>query len=128
MLRKIDLSGIVEWSEKDKQEVRKLIADYGFLFALDSLDLGKPSVVKHSIKHNDYTPFKERYRRIPPWQFEEERKHMQEMLDIEVIRKSNSSLASAVVLVWKKDGSLGFCIDFRKYNAHTIRGAYFCPE
>ena len=39
--------------------------------------------------------------------------HLQEMLDIGAIRKSHSLWASAVVLVWKKDGSLRFCIDLR---------------
>ena len=48
---------------------------------------------------NDYTPFKERYRRIPPRQFGDVRKHFQHMLDIGVIRKSNSPWAGAVVLV-----------------------------
>ena len=30
-------------------------------------------MVKYSINLNDYTPFKERYKRIPPGQFEEEK-------------------------------------------------------
>ena len=36
------------------------------------------------------------------------------MLDIGAIHKSHSPWASAVVLVWKKDGSLRFCIGLRK--------------
>ena len=52
------------------------------------------------------------------------KKHLQEMLEIGVIRKSCSQLASAVVLVWKKDGNLHFCIDLCKVNACTIHDAY----
>ena len=59
---KVDLGGIEDWSNKD-QEVQKLIKDFGFLFA-HFLDLGKASIVKHTIKLTDYTPFKERYHRI----------------------------------------------------------------
>ena len=56
--------------------------------------------------------------------FEEVRKHLKEMLDIRAIRKSNSSWASAVVLVRNKDGSLRFCIDLRRFNARTVKDAY----
>ena len=68
----------------------KPIKDFGFLFALNDLDLGKTSIVKHTIKFTEYTPFKERCHRIMTHQFEEVRKHLQEMLEIWVIRCSNS--------------------------------------
>ena len=45
------------------------------------------------------------------------RKHLNEILEIGAIQKSNSPSGSAVVLVRKKDGSLRFCIDLRKLNA-----------
>ena len=48
-------------------------------------ELGKTSLVQHEIQLSDKTPFKERYRRIPPHQYEEVRKHLQEMLDIEAV-------------------------------------------
>ena len=95
---------------------------------MDDLDLGHTSVVKHKIKLNDYTPIKERYGRIPPHQYDKVRRHLKEMLEIGVIRKSSSPWASAVVLVRKKDGSLRFCIDLRKLNAHTIKDAYSLPR
>ena len=125
---KIDLSGIEDWGNEDQEEVWKLIKDFGFLFTLNDLELGKTSTVKHTIKLIDYTPFKERYRRILPHQFEEVRKHLQEMLEIGAIRCSNSPWASAVVLVQKKDGSLRFCIDLRKLNSHTVKDAYSLPR
>ena len=57
----IDLSGTKEWSQEQKEQVRQLFIEFGSLFALDSLDLGKTSLVKHKIGLDDYTPFKERY-------------------------------------------------------------------
>ena len=102
--------------------------DYGAVFAENDMDLGKTSLVKHKITLTDDRPFKERYPRILPHQYEEFKKHLQEMLGIGAIRKSQSPWASAVILVRKKDGSLRFCIDLRKLNARTIRDAYGLPR
>ena len=83
LFEKVDLTGISKWDPADQKVVRELFREYGKLFTLDDLDLGHTSVVKHEIKLNDYTPFKERYRRIPPHQYEEVKKHLKEMLEIE---------------------------------------------
>ena len=50
------------------------------------------------------------------------------MLKVGAIRKSVRPWASPVVLVWKKDGSLRFCIDLRKLNSRTIKDAYSLPR
>ena len=84
-------------------------------------------MVKHKIKLDNYTPFKERYQCTPPNLFDEVKNHPQEMIEIDAIRKSNSPWASAVVLVRKKDSSLRFCIDLHWLNACTIKDAYSLP-
>ena len=54
----------------------------------------------------DYpVPFKARYVMVS---------EIKEMLELRVIEKSVSPYLSPVVLVPKKDGSVRFCIDFRK--------------
>ena len=68
---KLDLTGINDWSWEDKKAVEEFFQEYGRLFALDKNDLGHTTKVKHKIKLNDYTPFKERYRRVPPHLYEE---------------------------------------------------------
>ena len=120
--------GTVEWTEEQKHRVKSVIEKYSFLFAMNSLDLGRTDLIKHQIKLKDYTPIKDRYRRIPPHQYEEVRKHLKEMLDIGAIRRSSSPWASPVVLVCKKDGSLRFCIDLSKLNARTVKDAYSLPR
>ena len=121
ILEKLDLEGIESWTEQQQCSVRKLLEEYQQLFALNLRELGKTSLVQHEIQLSDKTPFKERYRRIPPHQYEEVRKHLQEMLDIGAICRSTSPWASPVVLVCKKDGSLWFCIDLKKLNNQTIK-------
>ena len=60
--------------------------------------------------------------------YEEVRQHLKEMLDAGAIRESSSPFSSNVVLVRKKDGSLRFCIDFRKLNSRTVKDAYMLPR
>ncbi len=50
------------------------------------------------------------------------------MLERNVIQPCTSPWASPVVLVRKRDGSLRFCVDFRKVNAVTRRDAYPLPR
>ena len=54
--------------------------------------------------------------------------HIQEMLDIGDIHRSHSPWASVVVLAWKKDGGLRFCINLRKLNNWTVIDAYSLPH
>ena len=128
LFEKVNLLGTKEWSSEDQEKVKELFREYGQLFALDDLDLGHTSIVKHKIELDDYKSFKDRYRWILPHQYEEVRKHLNEMLEIGAIRKSNSPWVSAVVLVRKKDGSLRFCIDLWKLNAQTTKDAYSLPR
>ena len=102
ILEKLDLKGIESWTEQQQQSVRKLIEEYQHLFALNLKELDKTSLVQHEIQLSDKTPFKEKYRRIPPHQYEEVRKYPQEMLDIGAIHRSTRTWASPVVLVCKK--------------------------
>ena len=53
ILQKLDLSGIYEWEPQTQQEAQDLIHEYACIFSQNDLDLGKTSIVKHSIKVND---------------------------------------------------------------------------
>ena len=90
LISKLDLLGIKDWKSEEQKEAKDLILEYGSLFALKDIDLGKTDKVKHTIKLDDYTPFKERYRHIPPHQYEEVKQHLKEMLEIGAISKSKS--------------------------------------
>ena len=128
LFSKIDLSGTKGWDPELLEEVKQQFCEYAHIFALKSLDMGHTSIVKHKIRLANYTPFKKRYRRIPPNLFDEVKKHLKEMIEVGAIQKLSSPWASVVILVRKKDGSLRFCIDLRKLNAHTIKDAYSLPR
>ena len=79
ILGKLDLTGIKSWTESQQCSVKKLLEEYQHSFPLNLKEFGKTSLVQHEIRLSNNTPFKERYRRIPPHQYEEVRKHLQEM-------------------------------------------------
>ena len=99
LFTKLDLTGITDWSEDLQQQVHELMIEYQHLFALNDLELGKTSMVKHEIKLSNPVPFKDRYRHIPPREFDEVRNHLRDMLKVGTIKKSVSPWASPVVLV-----------------------------
>ena len=55
-------------------------------------------------------------------------KELKEMLDASIIEPSNSEWASLIVLVRKKDGTMRFCVDYRKLNSIAEADTYPMPR
>ena len=53
LFTKLDLTGIEDWPDNLQQKVHDLMVEYQHLFALNDLELGKTSKVKHEIKLNN---------------------------------------------------------------------------
>ena len=130
LLEKLDLTGLEAWPEDQAGKARSLLKEYHDIFLLEKCDMGHTNATKHKIvlKDPDTPPFKEHFHRIPPPQLDEVREHLKLMLDAGVIRPSNSPWCNAVVLVRKKDGSLRFCVDFRKLNSLTVKDSHPLPH
>ena len=126
ILKLIDLSGLEDWPEHLQIEAKEKLKRNAKTFS--KLDMGRTNLVKHHIKLTDPKPFKEACRTIPSQMYDEVKAHIQEMLDLGAIRSSNSSWASTIVLVRKKNGRLRFCIDLRKLNNRTVKDAYNLPK
>ncbi len=56
------------------------------------------------------------------------RDELEAMLELGVIEESHSDWACPIVLVPKTDGSVRFCVDYRKVNAVSKFDAYPMPE
>ncbi|XP_039528746.1 uncharacterized protein LOC120479938 [Pimephales promelas] len=121
----LELPGL---TEAEKEEVVRLLTRYSDVFAKHDGDLGCTNLIEHQIPLIDETPVRQRYRRIPPSQFEAVKAHIRQLLDSQVIRESCSPYASPIVLVQKKDGSLRMCVDYRQLNVRTRKDAYPLPR
>ena len=124
----IDLSGLENWPEHSQTEAKEMLKRNAKTFSKNDLDMGRTNLVKCHIKLTDPVPFKEAFRRIPLQMYDEDKAHIQEMLDLGAIRPPNNPWASAIVLVRKKDGRRRFCIDLRRLNNRTVKDAYSLPK
>ena len=102
------------WSAKNALKAKCLFMNFHHVFCLEEGEMGVTDTTEHIIEllPGQDEPFKERFCWIAPHDVEEVQRHVQEMLDGGAIRPSQSPWCNAIVLVWKKDGTLRFCIDF----------------
>lgn len=114
--------------EEWKKRVSDKLNSMSEVFAVDDLSYGHATAVKHHIRLQDETPFKERPRPIHPNDREAVKQHLRELLDAGIIRESESPFASPIVVVRKKNGQIRLCIDYRKLNMRTIKDAYALPN
>ena len=128
LLEKLNLDGLAHWSPENAAAVRELVLAYHDVFVLESNELGCTSAIKHEICIENGEPFKEWFQHIPLPLLEEVHASLRDMLEAGVIHPSQSPWCNAVVLVWKKDGTLHFCMDFRCLNAHTKKDLYPLPH
>jgi len=85
---------------------------------------GNCDIMQHEIKLSDSRPIKQAHRRIPIGKRAEVDEIIREMKSQGVIKESFSLWVSPTVLVKKKDGTLRFCIDYRKLNNVTVKDSY----
>ena len=111
------------------QELALLLEEFGDVFSQDDEDLGRTSLVKHSIPiTNGAKPQRQAPHRLGPVKEAEAERQVQKLLQQGMIEPSNGAWSSPVVLVKKKDDSWRFCIDYRRLNAVTIQDAYPLPR
>ena len=127
LLEKLNLDRLAHWSPKNAVAARELVLAYHDVFTLESNELGCTSTIEHEICIKNDEPFKEWFWRIPPPLLEEVRASLRDMLEAGAIHPSQSLWCNIVILVWKKDRTLHFCVDFRHLNA-CMKDSYPMPQ
>ena len=110
-----------------RQQIQNILWKYGKLF-----DLRKPSIIKATVRHaietGNHPPAHTPPYRVSYKDEETQRKEIEKLLEQGIIEESTSPWSSPIVLVRKKDGSLRFCINFRKLNHITTKDAFPIPR
>ena len=128
VIRQLVLDGCPELTQGEKETFSELLLKYADLLAFSTADLGRTSKLRHTINTGDAPPIRQPVRRVSPPQREQVKNLLADMLDHGVIEPSSSPWASPVVLVRKKDGSMRFCVDYRRLNEVTRKDAYPLPR
>ncbi len=94
------------------------------MFLAHDSDLGCNNLISHDIPLTDEVPVRQRYRRLPPSEYDVVKTHINQLLEGQIIWESCSFYASPIVLMKKKDGGLRMCVDYRQLNSKARKDAF----
>jgi hypothetical protein len=105
-----------------------LVLDFQDIFVGPDGKVGFTNKVTHRVDTGSQEPVKLGMRRKSFREKEYISEEVHKMLEAGQITPSKSPWGAAVVLVRKKDGTLRFCVDYRKLNDVTKKDAYPLPR
>ncbi len=84
---------------------------------------GRTNLIQHHIETEPGVVVRSRPYRLPDHTKKVVQSELEAMLEMGVIEESHSDWASPIVLVPKTDGSVRFCVDYRKVNVNLSNAA-----
>ena len=121
----LDLS-LSNLTSEQSNAVRQLVNEYSDIFSLKGP--GATDLVSHYIDVGSHKPIYQMPYRVSPAERKVIESEVARMLEEKIIEPSNSPWASPVVLITKKDGSIRFCVDYRKLNLLKTKDVYPLPR
>jgi len=113
-------------TQQQQEQLKKVIQSFSDIFRRQN---GRTNMLRHQIKlMPDSKPYNSPPYRYAPAKRQVIEENLKEMKEEGIIEPSKSPWASPVVLAPKKDGTIRFCVDYRKLNSMTIRDAYPIPR
>ena len=89
---------------------------------------GRTRLIEHHIVTPPGVTVRTRPYRLPAHKLEVVNRELEAMLDLGVVEESHSAWCSPIVLVGKRDGSVRFCVDYRRVNEVSKFDAYPMPR
>jgi len=122
---RIEEARLAHLSPEQRRELLQLLDEFKDLF---SDRPGLCDTVVHRIQTTvDFVPRQMRPYRVPEAVKPEVDRQISELLDMGLIRPSNSPMASPIVCVAKKDGGVRIACDYRYLNSFTVGDAFPMP-
>ena len=115
-------------SPEETPKLAEFLSKNEDVFARSADDLGRTSLVQHTIDTGNARPVKQPPRRVPVHKKHLVTEEVDKMLRRGVIEPCDGPWSSPIVLVTKKDATTRFCIDFRRLNGLTRKDAYPLPR
>ena len=112
----------------ERQSATDLILKYKEVFVGEDGQVGFTDKVAHKIDVIDSKPIRSRPYKTSGAERDELDRQIQQLLKDGKIEPSDSPWASPVIMVQKKDGTMRFCIDYRRLNSVTKKDAYPLPR
>jgi len=127
--QRIDPNALSHLSDTDRQLLLAVLDKYSDVFC-DQPGLYRG--VQHSILVSpDFRPRRLKEYKIPEKIKPEVKRQIQELLDLGIIRKSNSPMALPLVCILKGPGGqdgVHLAVDFRYLNRYTVSDAFLIPD
>ena len=83
------------------------------VFSVNDQDIGCAKTPQMKINLTDQVPVQQNYNSIPNQLYSEMKYYIEDLLNKQWIIYSHSEYLSPVVAVWKKDGTICLCCDYR---------------
>ena len=115
-------------TDQQRHQIVEFLQEYDDMFSRGTFDMGRTTLVEHSIDTGQNRPIRQALRRHPRAHLDEIDRQVDELQDSGFVEPAASPWASNVVLVRKKDGSYRLCIDYRQLNAITYKDSYPLPH
>ena len=115
-------------TDSQRQLAVTMLMEEAESFAQDDDDVGCIEGLRMNLELSDTTPVQRTYTSIPRPLYAEVKHYIEDLLNRGWITKSQSSYASPVVCVKKKDGGLRLCVDYRELNRKTVPDRHPIPR
>ncbi|KAL2099461.1 hypothetical protein ACEWY4_005941 [Coilia grayii] len=112
----------------ESRGLAELLSAYRDVFSKGPNDLSRTGLIKHDIQTLPGSPVKQHPRRMAFEKQVDADNQIQASLESGLACPSQSSWASPIVMVRKKDKTFRMCVDYRALNERTVKDAYPLPR